>query len=179
MTTGTGGLSTTAYLVLGMIARHGTATPYAVKSAVRDSIGEYWPIPHAQLYTVPDQLESQGLLESEREASGRRRESYRVTETGHRALPTWLGDPGDPPGELRSVAWLKLLFSDFAGQEDIARLAVQQAERHRARIARQLDTRNRNDEPAARLSVQLTLEIDKAALNFWHRPAQRGALGGH
>ena len=55
-------LSTTSYLVLGMIALRGPSTPYDLKRAVSRSVGYFWHFPHAQLYSEPDRLADAGLL---------------------------------------------------------------------------------------------------------------------
>ena len=55
-------LTTTSYVVLGMIALHGHCTPYALKRAVGESVGLFWHFPHAQLYAEPDRLADLGLL---------------------------------------------------------------------------------------------------------------------
>ncbi|MEW2499299.1 MULTISPECIES: PadR family transcriptional regulator [unclassified Amycolatopsis] len=167
MTSGTRELSATAYVVLGMVAQLGVTTPYAVKQALRRSIGQYWPIPHAQLYAIAGQLQEQGLLEGDQETSGRRRKTYYVTEAGHRALREWLSRPDAEPAEIRSVAWLKLAFSDLADPESLSQLAAEQVEQHRSRIARH------GTAAASDHATQLALELDRAALRFWTGLAAR------
>ncbi|MEU4668956.1 PadR family transcriptional regulator [Amycolatopsis sp. NPDC023774] len=83
MTSGTRELSARAYVVLGMVAQLGVSTPYAVKQALRRSIGRYWPSSHAQLYAISGQLQEPGLLHGNQETSGRRK-TYCVTQSGHR-----------------------------------------------------------------------------------------------
>ncbi|MFI5611850.1 PadR family transcriptional regulator [Amycolatopsis sp. NPDC051903] len=168
MTSGTRELTATAYVVLGMIAQLGVTTPYAVKRELRRSIGQYWPIPHAQLYAISGQLQEQGLLEGVQETSGRRRKTYRVTEAGRAALSEWLSRPGTEPGEIRSVAWLKLAFCDLAEPAAITQLAAEQVELHKDRIACR--------HPVKDHASQLALELDRAALRFWTSLAQRTAL---
>ncbi len=69
-------LTPVSYLVLGEVARRGSATPYELKVAVAGSIGNCWSFPHAQLYKEPPRLAAAGLLSEEREESGRRRRSF-------------------------------------------------------------------------------------------------------
>ncbi|MEV4600262.1 PadR family transcriptional regulator [Amycolatopsis sp. NPDC049253] len=167
MTSGTRELSATAYVVLGMVAQLGVTTPYAVKQALRRSIGQYWPIPHAQLYAISGRLQDQGLLHGDQEPSGRRRKTYCVTEAGHRALRQWLSRPDAEPAEIRGVAWLKLAFSDLGDPESLSQLATEQAEQHRTRIARH------GTAAASDHAAQLALELDRAAMRFWTALAAR------
>ena len=62
-TMSTARLTTTSYVVLGMIAMRGPSTSYDLKRAVGHSVGYFWPFPHAQLYSEPKRLVELGLLE--------------------------------------------------------------------------------------------------------------------
>ncbi len=42
-----GQLTTTSYVVLGMVAMRGRARSYDLKRAVNHSVGYFWPFPHA------------------------------------------------------------------------------------------------------------------------------------
>src|SRR3954447_9251935 len=86
-------LTPTSYVILGLVRELGEATPYALKQAVGLSIGNFWSIPHAQLYTEPERLVGAGLLEGDVETSGRRRKTYRLTDAGREALDAWLAEP--------------------------------------------------------------------------------------
>src|SRR5664280_1787996 len=66
-------LTSTSYLVLGLIEREGPSTPYELKRHVAATIGHFWSFPHALLYTEPARLVERGMLTEEREADGRRR----------------------------------------------------------------------------------------------------------
>ncbi|MFC4865918.1 PadR family transcriptional regulator [Streptomonospora arabica] len=164
-------LSTTSYVVLGMIAMRGPSTSYDLKRAIGHSVGYFWHFPHAQLYSEPKRLEELGLLESEEEGAGRRRRTYSVTEEGRKALRDWLGEPTEQHFELRDVAEIKLFFNEFAEHEDVARLAVDQQRQHRERIRVYERMRERfggRSEIASRMvTLRLGLELEYAALNFW------------
>ncbi len=164
-------LSTTSYVVLGVIAMRGPSTSYDLKRAIGHSVGYFWHFPHAQLYSEPKRLEELSLLESEEEESGRRRRTYSVTEAGRKALREWLGEPTEQHFELRDVAEIKLFFSEFAEQEDVARLAADQLRQHRARIeeyeAMQQRFGDRSDIASRMVTLRLGLELEHAALNFW------------
>ena len=62
-------LTPTSYIVLGLIDAAGEATPYDLKQTVGLSLGNFWSLPHAQLYAEPERLAVAGLL-SERRESG-------------------------------------------------------------------------------------------------------------
>ncbi|QRP50106.1 PadR family transcriptional regulator [Amycolatopsis sp. FDAARGOS 1241] len=104
MASGTRELTATAYVVLGMIAQLGVTTPYAVKQELRRSIGQYWPIFHAQLYAISGRLQEQGLLEGVQETSGRPRKTYRVHRNGTGGAERMAERAGDGAG-VKSAAW--------------------------------------------------------------------------
>ena len=39
-----------SYVVLGLVARDGPSTPYALKAAVGRGIAHFWQFPHSQIY---------------------------------------------------------------------------------------------------------------------------------
>ena len=55
-------LTSTSYLVLGLIEREGPSTPYELKRHVAATIGHFWTFPHALLYKEPPRLVELGLL---------------------------------------------------------------------------------------------------------------------
>ena len=73
------------------------ATPYQLKQIAQVSIFHFWSIPHTQLYTECARLAEAGLLDEEREETGRRRRIYRLTPDGRKALEDWRADPDDGP----------------------------------------------------------------------------------
>lgn len=123
-------LSPSAYVVLGLIARHGPMTPYELKARVEDSVGYYWPIPHAQLYRDPPRLADRGLLEERAEEHGRRRRVFHLTDAGREVLARWLADPHTTPPETRNPSLLKLTFADLGPPDQVARLARTQLAQH-------------------------------------------------
>ena len=124
-------LTATSYIVLGLVRYAGSATPYDLKQAVPMTVGNFWTVPHSQLYAEPDRLADAGLLDREQERGGRRRKSYRVTAAGERALEEWLGDPrGAGTFELRDPALLKLFFG-----ADPIKLAHEQLAIHESTLA--------------------------------------------
>jgi PadR family transcriptional regulator, regulatory protein AphA len=123
-------LTPVSYIVLGLVRHLGEATPYALKAAAAESVGNLWTVQHAQLYTEPEKLAAAGLLTEEREEAGRRRRTYRITQAGDHALAAWLTAPPEGAGETRDPGLLKLFFG-----ADPARLAPAEIERHERKLA--------------------------------------------
>jgi PadR family transcriptional regulator AphA len=127
-------LTPVSYVVLGLVARDGPSTPYALKAAVGRGIAHFWQFPHSQIYAETERLARLGLLAEEREQTGRRRRSYRITPSGRAALVAWLAEPAEEPPQLRSLGLLKLFFAQHAGPAEIAELARAQAALHRGYV---------------------------------------------
>ncbi|RZT86947.1 DNA-binding PadR family transcriptional regulator [Pseudonocardia sediminis] len=169
-------LSTTSYVVLGMIALRGPSTPYDLKRAVGHSVGYFWHFPHAQLYSEPDRLAAAGLLERASEEGGRRRKTYSLTALGHDALRDWLASPTDEHFQMRDIAELKLFFNEVGDSDDVYRLAEEQIAQHRTRIAdyeQMVERFGERPEAGPRMiTVELGLEMEYAALRFWQALAE-------
>ncbi len=170
-TMSTAKLTPTSYVVLGMVAMRGPSTSYDLKRAVQNSVGFFWPFPHAQLYSEPKRLVELGMLEVESEEDGRRRQTYTVTPLGMDALREWLAEPTEEQLQVRDVAELKLFFGEFADRSDILRLSEEQVEQHRERIATyeaiQARFGDRADVADRMVPLRLGLAMEYAALRFW------------
>ncbi|BBG05556.1 MULTISPECIES: PadR family transcriptional regulator [Pseudonocardia] len=164
-------LSTTSYLVLGMIALRGPSTPYDLKRSVSRSVGYFWHFPHAQLYSEPDRLAEAGLLALDTEDTGRRRKTYSLTGPGRTALQEWLAAPTPQHFEMRDVAELKLFFNEAGSPGDVDKLAREQIRQHEERIAvyEAMVERHGGDEWAEprMITLELGLEMEHSALRFW------------
>src|SRR5450759_3923011 len=125
-------LTPTSYLVLGLLAREGPSTPYALERHVGATLGNFWSFPHALLYSEPPRLEALGLATETRESAGRRRRMFAITPAGVEALEGWLGRPAGTPTELRDHGLLQLFFMDLAPEEARLRLAQAQLAIHQA-----------------------------------------------
>jgi PadR family transcriptional regulator AphA len=158
-------LTTTSFVVLGMIALHGHCTPYDLKRAVAETVGLFWHFPHAQLYAEPDRLADLGLLARSVENRGRRRKTYSLTGPGHDALREWLAAPTQAHFQLRDVAELKLFFHEIGEPDHVAALAAEQIAQHRSRIGLYDELLRRSADPAP--TLELGLELEHAALRFW------------
>ena len=172
----TGKLTTTSYVVLGMVAMRGPSTSYDLKRAVAHSVGYFWPFPHAQLYSEPKRLEELGLLALEVEPEGRRRQTYSITPEGRDALSAWLAEPTTEQLQVRDVAELKLFFGEFARPEDVLNLAREQILQHQDRIEVYESMRarfsEREDVADRMVPLELGLALEYAALEFWRKLEQ-------
>lgn len=122
-------LTPTSFIVLGFVARRGEATPYELKQAVAASVGNFWSVPHSQLYAEPDRLADAGYLEREQETDGLRRKRYSLTDRGGVALEEWLVSPASELPELRDESLLKVFFD-----ADPRAVAAAQRDAHRAKL---------------------------------------------
>src|SRR4030095_1359967 len=120
-------LTPVSYVVLGLVARDGPSTRNALKPAVGRGVAHFWRFPHSQIYAETERLARLGLLAEEREQTGRRRRSYRITAEGRASLAAWLAEPTDEPLQVRSLGLLKLFFSQHAEPQALAELARVQA----------------------------------------------------
>lgn len=171
-------LTPTSYLVLGLLAWKGPSTPYELKQFVEGSVGHFWPFPHTQLYTEPPRLVGLGLLDEEREHSGRRRRMFAITDQGLVALRGWLADTSGESTQIRDLALLKLFFSGLGDHDHAVTLAHAQVRAHKAKLAdyERLD-RQLADSSEARVYPRATLRMgllyERAALAFWTTIAEQ------
>jgi PadR family transcriptional regulator AphA len=186
-------LTPVSYLVLGLVAREGAATPYDLKRLVARSIGYFWSFPHSQLYAEPDRLAREGLLQEEREETGRRRRVYSLTPAGREALTEWLRQPVSDPPQLRDLGLLKLFFGELLEPDEVRELARAQEASHRARLDhyRELEAHlaGRDDLAYPFETLRMGILCEDAFVRFWSgvaaeavRPraaaARRGARAG-
>jgi PadR family transcriptional regulator AphA len=163
-------LTPTSYIVLGLLELCGEATPYELKQLVAESVGYFWSLQHAQLYTEPERLARAGFLDERREETGRRRKHYTLTAKGREALAAWRAEPTASLTELREPALLKLFFG-----ADADRLAEVQVQAHRERLAeyRAIHARLPDEIPdGPRLALEAGIEAEQAFVAFWERVAR-------
>ena len=165
-------LGPTSYVVLGLLAVHGPMTPYELKAQVSGSVGYFWSFPHSQLYGEPARLAALGLVNEEREESGRRRRRFAVTGEGTRAVERWLATPVEGHPQIRDLALLKLYLGGLVPPDRVARLARAQEAAHRERLAvyEGIDAALRPVGAPARhqhATVRLGLAYERAASAFW------------
>jgi PadR family transcriptional regulator, regulatory protein AphA len=158
-------LGPVSYVVLGFIELTGEATPYLLKQLVAGSVGNFWTLQHAQLYTEPERLAKAGYLTEERERGGRRRKLYKITDKGSQALADWRAEPTDAIPELRAPALLKLFFG-----ADPAAVAPLQVEAHRRKLAEYEEIRDSLPEsvpPGPRLALDAGIVNARQQIEWW------------
>jgi PadR family transcriptional regulator AphA len=172
-------LSSTSYLVLGLLAREGPSTPYDLERHVRATLGNFWSFPHTLLYSEPPRLAAQGLVTETRENDGRRRRVFTITPAGTSTLSGWLDRPSGAPTELRDLGLLQLFFADLASPESRLRLAEQQLAIHRAKLLSYQEDEQRQRHSGGLGRGQRTVEhwrgetlrmgllYEGAAVDFW------------
>jgi DNA-binding PadR family transcriptional regulator len=145
-------------------------TPYDLKQIVAATIGNFFSIPHSQLYAEPERLAKAGYLSERREQTGRRRKHYGLTDLGREAMEEWLATPTDELYELRDPGLLKLAFGS-----DPAELARTQLEVHERRLE-ELRLMARTLQAAgaptgAQLVADAGIGHQKEYIRFWKRLA--------
>jgi DNA-binding PadR family transcriptional regulator len=159
-------LAPVSYLVLGLIERAGQATPYELKQMAASMSG-LWALRHDQVYREPERLAAQGLVEEEREESGRRRRRFRVTKAGKRALREWLQAPTAEFTELRDPGLLQLFLGAEPGP--LARLQLEMHEQ-RLREYQELASVLTPEAPeGVRLSIEAGVGHEREWVRFWRR----------
>lgn len=165
-----------SYIALGVTARRGPTTSYDLKRYVAESVGYFWPIPHAQLYAEPQRLEDLGLLRSHSEPGGRRRRFFEITDAGREALAAWLADPSTDSPELRDTGLLKLHFGALATPGDVRALGEHQREVRQERLERFLAFEQQYDGRPGQEHQLVTLRLGQAYermfVAFWEQVAE-------
>jgi len=165
-------LTPTSYIVLGLLLWGGESTPYRMKQLVAGSVGYFWTLQHAQLYSEPERLAKGGYVTEKLEETGRRRKLYTVTAKGRKAFDEWRTEPTRALAELREPATLKLFFG-----ADPAELASVQIEANRARLAEYEAIRDAmpDDVPSGpRKALELGIRIERETIAFWEDLAADG-----
>jgi PadR family transcriptional regulator, regulatory protein AphA len=171
-------LTETSYIVLGLLEQLGPSTPYDLKRVSQASTVNFWNVPHTQLYTECARLAKEGLLDEQREQTGRRRRVYTLTERGRQALEQWRSEPTEKLEEVRDIGTLKLFFG-----ADPARLAAGQLAAHQRQleVCEQLYEQLRAQGPEAPRGWLLALEVgighEREFVRFWSRMGEGANQG--
>jgi PadR family transcriptional regulator, regulatory protein AphA len=162
-------LTPTSYIVLGLLSMFGEATPYDLKRMASVSVGQFWTLPHSQLYAEPARLARGGYVTEHQEQEGRRRKRYGLTERGRGALADWLGVLTPEPYVLRDPALLKLFFG--ANPRDLAEI---QLATHRQKLAEYKAIREQDTGAGQRgpwLALDLGTRHERETVRFWSEHA--------
>jgi PadR family transcriptional regulator AphA len=162
-------LSPTSYIVLGLIEAAGEATPYELKAAVANSLGNFWSLPHAQLYAEPERLTAAGYLSEHRESGGRHRKHYKLTEDGKKALQDWLAETTDEGTELRDAGMIKVFFG--ADPKALAAVQLPARERKVAEYEELVEQLDGHAPPGIVLSLRAGIGHEREWVRFWSRVA--------
>jgi PadR family transcriptional regulator AphA len=161
-------LTPTSYVVLGLIEQMQPASPYDLKRAVSMGVGQFWSLPHTQLYAECGRLAEGGLLSERREEGGRRRRIYRLTKPGGEALERWRSEPTSDLYELRDAGLLKLFFG-----ADATKLAPQQLDAHEERLRQyetQLEECRKLKAPAGIVhAIEAGIGHEREYVRFWSK----------
>lgn len=168
-------LSPASYIVLGLLETAGESTPYDLKQFVALTLGDFWSLPHAQLYTEPERLAEAGYLDVRVEEGGRRRKHYKITQKGRKAMRDWLAEPTDDMAELRDPGVLQLFFGG-----DPQALAEAQLPAHQQRLVRYEEMQKLSElatggPEGMRLALEVGVAFEREAVRLWKRIA-RGEL---
>jgi PadR family transcriptional regulator, regulatory protein AphA len=162
-------LTPTSYIVLGLLELGGESTPYGLKQLVAGSVGHFWTLQHAQLYSEPERLAKAGHVTERRERAGRRRRLYSLTDRGRAALDAWRNHPVSERAELREPALLKLFFG-----ADPRRLAAAQLPAHREKLAEYEAIRDGMPEEVPdgpRQALAMGIRHEREFVRFWEELA--------
>jgi DNA-binding PadR family transcriptional regulator len=167
-------LTPTSVIVLGLLEfLGGSGTPYDLKRAVGQTVGYFWTVQHAQLYTETERLAKAGLLSEEREQRGRRRKHYSLTAKGRKALADWRDEPVTDVPELRHLGVLKL----FVGADPKA-VGAAQAAAHEAKLQEYYEIRKFDDGSEPRgpwVALDSGIEYERHMIRLWRRLADSAA----
>jgi DNA-binding PadR family transcriptional regulator len=161
-------LTPTSYVVIGLIEQMQPASPYDLKLAVSMGVGQFWSLPHTQLYAECGRLAEAGLLSERREEGGRRRRIYRLTKSGEAELERWRSEPTSDLYELRDAGLLKLFFG-----ADAKKLAPQQLEAHEERLrvyeAQLEECRKMKVPPGIIHAIEAGIGHEREYVRFWSK----------
>lgn len=157
-------MTETSYIVLGLLELAEPATPYDLKGLAQRSVFNFWSIPHTQIYTECQRLAETGLLDEQREDSGRRRRIYTLKPAGREALDAWRSEPTNRLYEVRDLGVLKLFFG-----ADPKELAPAQVEAHRRKLDELEGMGGEFPEmpDGSRLALEMGIAHEREFIRFW------------
>ncbi len=165
-------LAPSSYVILGLLERHGAATPYRLDRLIAGSIGYFWSFPRSQLYAEAARLARLGLVEEVREEHGRRRRVLSLNEAGRAELGRWLQEPVPVPTQIQDEGLLQLFFTRDGpeGGATVQRLAADQLAAHRVRLRSYEDLVESGalaEGSPQRATLELGLRFERLAVAFW------------
>ncbi len=129
-------LSSTAYVILGMVSRE-PQSGYEIKAAVDNTTRFFWAASYGQIYPELKRLSEAGLIEGMDASRGdRKRTVYAITADGEAELKDWLRKPPET-AEMREEGLLKLFFSAVLKPAEAVE-TLRTMRRHRLELAERL-----------------------------------------
>jgi DNA-binding PadR family transcriptional regulator len=111
-------LSTTGYLILGLLADHDWSA-YQLAEQLGRGVAELWPSADRGRYALLNRLSDDGLVQTRQEHTGKRaRTIYAITPAGREALAAWLSTPVRPP-TLEFEGMVRVLLADQGSLDDL------------------------------------------------------------
>lgn len=113
-----GELTTTSYLILGMLANRDWSA-YGIAEQIGRGVTEIWPRANRGLYNAPKRLVERGYATAKREHTGKRsRTVYSITPEGLAALQQWLSETSKPSA-LEFEGMVRVILADRGTIEDL------------------------------------------------------------
>lgn len=123
-------------------------TGYAVREAIRETLGHFWSESFGQIYPTLAELEREELVER-RGGTRAGSSAFALTSAGRAQLRTLLAEPPQPSAPRNGVL-LRLFFGRALGPEacaDVVREARDRAERQLAGLATERTDADHTDHP--------------------------------
>ncbi|SOD91019.1 PadR family transcriptional regulator [Streptomyces sp. Ag109_G2-15] len=158
-------LTTSSFLVLGIIDKLGEASAYDVKVEAGRTVAPFWSVPHAQVYAQCDRLLAAGMLTQVRQESRRNRRVLTLTDEGRRALRQWLADPEFVPVEARERGILKLWFG--ARPEQLAPAQFAEHESILGKYEQLAEDVGELLTPGQREALEFGIRYERMMVDFW------------
>lgn len=160
-------LTPTSFIVLGLLERLGEASPYDLKQVVAESVGNFWSVPHSQVYREADRLERAGYLKERRDSTpgGRARKLYTTTSQGRRVFERWRSTTSDELPQLRDPGLLRLFFDAEPGQLARVRLEAHRRQLEAYRVRQRLS--EGSGLRGARRALEAGIAHEREWVRFW------------
>ncbi|MFZ0388136.1 MAG: helix-turn-helix transcriptional regulator [Solirubrobacteraceae bacterium] len=130
-------LTTTEHALLGMLARYGESSGYALLRQAEEGVGFFWSPAKSHVYDVLPRLAQRGLARRRLvpQVGKPDKHLWRLTTRGRVALRRWINTPEpDPLGNL-SMLLLKVFFGDHGDPASLVTLVERFGDQLSARLA--------------------------------------------
>ena len=171
-----GGVAPVILGVLHLSPRSG----YEIKKLVDKSTRFFWAASYGQIYPELRRLEEAGLVAATAEPRGRRRRNvYRLTDSGREALRAWIRGP-DATYELRDESLLKLFFASAVDAEDAVGVVRAMRRERESRLARllEIEKSGKAASTGAALVLEFGIESYRGAVEWCRRAEERLLAAG-